>query len=71
MLFLHFCLGFYAFISYRVTVYQTRISLKLRSQLLLLFAVAGILPGFLLFVSGSDYLQQLRVGLLNRALTAA
>ena len=67
MLFLHFCLGFYAFISYRVTVYQTRISLKLRSQLLLLFAVAGILPGFLLFVSGSDYLQQLRVGLLNRA----
>lgn len=67
ILFLHFCLVFYAFISYRVTVYQTRISLKLRSQLLLLFAVAGILPGFLLFVSGSDYLQQLRVGLLNRA----
>lgn len=67
MLFLHFCLVFYAFISYRVTVYQTRISLKIRSQLLLLFAVAGILPGFLLFVSGSDYLQQLRVGLLNRA----
>jgi len=67
ILLLHFCLGFYAILSYRVTVLQTRISLKIRSQLLLLFAVASILPGFLLFVSGSDYLQQLRVGLLNRA----
>ncbi|HPW57105.1 MAG TPA: HAMP domain-containing protein [Candidatus Rifleibacterium sp.] len=67
MLLLHFFLGFYAILSYRVTVLQTRISLKIRSQLLLLFAVASILPGFLLFVSGSDYLQQLRVGLLNRA----
>lgn len=67
MLLLHLSLGLYAVLSYRVTVYQTRISLKIRSQLLLLFAVASILPGFLLFVSGSDYLQQLRVGLLNRA----
>ncbi len=67
MLLLHLCMGLYALISYRVTVYQTRVSLKLHSQLLLLFVVASILPGFLLFVSGSDYLQQLRVGLLNRA----
>ena len=67
MLLLHFCLVIYAFLSYRVIVHQARISLRIRGQLLLLFAVASILPGFLLFVSGSDYLQQLRFGLLNRA----
>ncbi len=67
MVFLHLCLVYYAVLSYRVMAGGVRLSLGLRTQLVLLFVVANILPGFLLLVSGSDYLQQLRAGLLNRA----
>lgn len=67
MVFLHLCLIYYAFLSYRVIVGGVRLSLGIRTQLVLLFVVANVLPGFLLLVSGSDYLQQLRAGLLHRA----
>lgn len=65
LLLLHLCFAVYAILSYRVVVLQVKLSLGIRKQLLLLFVVANILPGFLLMVSGFDYLQQFRAGLFN------
>lgn len=55
----------FAIFSFRVMVQQQQMALGIRRQLLLLFIVANALPGFILLVIGSDYLQQLKSSLLN------
>lgn len=55
----------FAIFSFRVMVQKAQLTLGIRRQLLLLFVVANSLPGFILLVIGSDYLQQLRTSLLN------
>ncbi|PKL50130.1 MAG: hypothetical protein CVV42_03845 [Candidatus Riflebacteria bacterium HGW-Riflebacteria-2] len=58
---------FFAVVSYRLIVIQTSVPMPLTRQLLVLFLVSNMLPGFVLLVIGSDYLQQMRRGLVNRA----
>ncbi|PKL43888.1 MAG: hypothetical protein CVV41_09000 [Candidatus Riflebacteria bacterium HGW-Riflebacteria-1] len=55
----------FAALSYRLIVGQISISVRLTRQLLFLFIVSNLLPGFVLLVIGSDYLQQLRRGLVS------
>lgn len=51
--------------SYRLIVDQKNVTISLTRQLLILFVVSNLLPGFVLLVIGSDYLQQLRRSLIN------
>lgn len=57
----------FAAVSYRLMVKQKSVSLPLTRQLLLLFLISNMLPGFVLLVIGSDYLQQMRRSLVNSA----
>lgn len=57
----------FAVFSYRLIVGQISISVRLTRQLLFLFIVSNLLPGFVLLVIGSDYLQQLRRGLVSNS----
>lgn len=54
-------------ISYRILVRQQSFSLRLKSQLLLLFVFSNVLPGYVIGVVSFDYLQQFRESLLNGA----
>ncbi len=53
--------------SYLLLVKQQRLRLMLKSQLLLLFLCANVLPGYIISVISYDYLNQYRSGLLNAA----
>ncbi|EKD81903.1 MAG: hypothetical protein ACD_39C01579G0001, partial [uncultured bacterium] len=55
----------FAIISYRLIVSRASVSMRLTRQLLLLFVVSNLLPGFVLLVIGSDYLQQFRQSLIS------
>ncbi|KAF1082605.1 MAG: hypothetical protein GQF41_1326 [Candidatus Rifleibacterium amylolyticum] len=57
----------FATVSYRLVVLQKSASLTLTRQLLILFLVSNLLPGFVLMIIGSDYLQQMRRSLVNSA----
>jgi len=57
----------FAWFSYRLIVVQVSVALPLKRQLLILFMVSNMLPGFVLMVIGSDYLQQMHRSLVNHA----
>jgi HAMP domain-containing protein len=53
--------------SYLLLVREQKLRMMLKSQLLLLFLFANVLPGYIISVISYDYLQQYRAGLLNSA----
>lgn len=57
----------FAVLSYRSIVSRVKAAIGIRKQLLILFLAANALPGFILAVFSSDYLQQFRTSLTNQA----
>lgn len=54
----------FTFLSFRVIVLNRKLSLKITAQMLLLFTVSNLLPGYVMLVICSDFLQQLRKSLI-------
>lgn len=57
----------FTFLSFRVIVLNQKLSLKITAQLLLLFTVSNLLPGYVMLVICSDFLQQLKKSLIVEA----
>ena len=60
-------LAVFAVESFKIIVLGKELSLRIKKQLLVLFVVSNLLPGFILLIIGSDYLQQYRNGLVRDA----
>lgn len=54
----------FTYFSFKVIVLNEKLSLKITAQLLLLFTVSNLLPGYVMLVICSDFLQQLRKSLV-------
>ncbi len=58
---------FFALMSYQSLVLKTKTAIGIRKQLILLFLVSNAIPGYVLAVFSTDYLNQLKISLINNA----